>query len=47
MLNFKTTAYMTVDEARLKEAELKEKYAADKIEGEYYETRFTDIIKEL
>ena len=47
VLNFKTTAYMTVDEARALEAELKDKYAADKIEGEYYETRFTDIIKEL
>ncbi|MBR0061817.1 MAG: GIY-YIG nuclease family protein [Selenomonadaceae bacterium] len=47
VLNFKTTAYMTVDEARALEAKLKEKYKADCIEGEYYETRFTDIIKEL
>ena len=47
VLNFKTTAYMPLDEARALEAKLKEKYIADKIEGEYYDTRFIDICKEI
>ena len=47
VLNFKTTAYMPLDEARALEAKLKEKYIADRIEGEYYDTRFIDICKEI
>ena len=47
VLNFKTTAYMPLDEARALEAKLKEKYAVDCIEGEYYDTRFIDICKEI
>ena len=47
VLNFKTTAYMPLDEARALEAKLKEKYIADCIEGEYYDTRFIDICKEI
>ena len=47
VLNFKTTAYMSQEEARALEAKLKEKYAVDCIEGEYYDTRFIDICKEI
>ena len=47
VLNFKTTAYMPLDEARALEAKLKEKYIADCIEGEFYDTRFIDICKEI
>ena len=47
VLNFKTTAYMSLDEARALEERLKTKYATDQIEGEFYDTRFTDICKEI
>ena len=47
VLNFKTTAYMPQEEARALEAKLKEKYIADRIEGEYYDVRFIDICKEI
>ena len=47
VLNFKTTAYMPLDEARALEAKLKEKYAVDCIGGEFYDVRFTDLCKEI
>ena len=47
VLNFKTTAYMPLDEARALEAKLKEKYIADKIADEFYDVRFTDLCKEI
>ena len=47
VFDFKTTPYMTREEAAALEATLKEKYAADCLGGEYFDVRFTDICKEL
>lgn len=47
VFDFKSTPYMTREEAAEKEAELKEKYAADCLGGEYFDVRFVDICKEL
>lgn len=47
VLNYKTSAFMSLEEARAKEAELKEKYAADCLGGEYFDVRFVDICKEI
>lgn len=47
VLQYKTSPFMSLDEARALEAALKEKYAADCLGGEYFDVRFVDIIKEL
>lgn len=47
VFQFKTTAYMSREEALALEAALKEKYAADCLGGEYFDVRFVDLCKDL
>ena len=47
VLNYKTTAYMSKDDAIALETSLKEKYAADCLGGEYFDVRFVDLCKDL
>ncbi|MBR4153364.1 MAG: GIY-YIG nuclease family protein [Selenomonadaceae bacterium] len=47
VLRYKTTAFMSREDALALETRLKEKYAAYNIGGEYYDVRFVDVCKEL
>ena len=47
IIDFHSSRLMSLDEARAKEAALKEKYATDCLGGEYFNVRFVDICKEL
>lgn len=47
VLNFKTSPFMILEEARALEAALHEKYAADCLGGEYYDIKFIDACKDI
>jgi len=47
VLNFKSTPFMLIKDARELESALKEKFAAYKISGEYFDMRFVDACESI